>query len=367
MKILHIINKLSTGGAQSLVVEMAIEQTKNGDDVSILELMPSPNNILKEKVINVGVPVHTLRPIGNVYNPFIIFYIIPYLKSRYDVVHVHLFPAQYWVAFAKILSFTKVHIVTTEHNTNNKRRNNKFWKCIDNIVYGCYDKIIACADKPLELFKKIYPKFDSCAIPNGVDISKYRDAKPYSKSDFNMAENDFMVTMVARFDYPKRQDTVIEAVARLPKKFHAVFVGGIPEKANAIRCVNLAKSLGISDRVHFLYTRSDVPRILKTSDAVVMSSEYEGLSLSSIEGMASGNPFISSNVNGLKEVVAGAGLMFECGNADELAHILLKLESDEVFYNQTVRNCWERAAQYDIKVCVSKYKSIYNECTNYGS
>ena len=39
MKILHIINKLSTGGAQSLVAELAIGQMMNGDEVSILELM----------------------------------------------------------------------------------------------------------------------------------------------------------------------------------------------------------------------------------------------------------------------------------------------------------------------------------------
>ena len=49
MKILHIINKLSTGGAQSLVAELAIGQMMNGDEVSILELMPSPDDILKEK------------------------------------------------------------------------------------------------------------------------------------------------------------------------------------------------------------------------------------------------------------------------------------------------------------------------------
>lgn len=52
-----------------------------------------------------------------------------------------------------------------------------------------------------------------------------------------------MVTMIARFDYPKRQDTIIEAIAKLPKNFHAVFAGGVPKKPNAIKCVELANSL----------------------------------------------------------------------------------------------------------------------------
>ena len=361
MKILHIINKLSTGGAQSLVAELTIGQCRNGDDVSILELMPSPDDILRKKVTAAGVKMYTLHPIGNVYNHLVIFSIPPYLKG-YDIVHVHLFPAQYWVAFAKILSFSKAHIVTTEHSTNNKRRKSKFWGILDRFVYRRYDKIIACADRALEIFKSQYPALESCSVPNGVDTNKYWTAEPYPKSEFGMQEGDFMVTMVARFDYPKRQDTIIEAIAKLPKNFHAVFAGGVPEKPNAIKCNDLAKKLGVSDRVHFLYIRSDVPRILKTSDAIVMSSEYEGLSLSSIEGMAGGKPFISTNVNGLKEIVAGAGLMFECGKSDELTTILMKLSEDKHFYDETVERCLERASQYDIKQTVIKYNNVYKEC-----
>lgn len=363
MKILHIINKLSTGGAQSLVAELAIGQVTSGSDVTILELMPSPDDILIKKTKKEGVNIETLHPLGNVYNPGVVFLILPYLRKGYDIIHVHLFPAQYWVAFAKIISFSKAHLVTTEHSTNNKRRNSKFWSFIDRFVYKQYCEVVACADKVQEIFSYNYPKIKCCCVPNGVKTSVYLDAKPYSKTDFGMREDDFMVTMVARFDYPKRQDTVIEAVSKLPKKFHAVFVGGIPEKPNAIKCKELADLLAVSDRVHFLYIRSDVPRILKSSDAIVMSSEYEGLSLSSIEGMAGGKPFLSSNVNGLKEIVSGAGLLFESGNADELAALLLKLSEDREYYNDVVSSCLERAKLFDIKESVMKYYNVYKECT----
>ena len=363
MRILHIINKLSTGGAQSLVAELAIGQVSIGHDVSILELMPAPNDILFNRVIKGGVKVHTLRPLGNVYNPLVLFSIIPHLRG-YDVIHVHLFPAQYWVAFAKFISSSNAHIVTTEHSTNNKRRHNRLWRIVDKFVYRQYDKIIACADKALEVFKSNYPTLNSCSVPNGIDTFKYWNAVPYPKADFGMSEDDFMVTMVARFDYPKRQDTVIEAISKLPNKFHAVFVGGVPEKENARKCVALSKTLGVSDRIHFLYIRSDVPRILKTSDAIVMSSEYEGLSLSSIEGMAGGKPFISANVNGLKEIVNGAGLLFDCGDSDALARILRSLSEDNLFYNDTVKKCLERAKQYDIRETVINYDKIYKEGLN---
>ena len=43
------------------------------------------------------------------------------------------------------------------------------------------------------------------------------------------------------------------------------------------------------------------PQVLKSADVVVMSSHWEGLSLSNIEGMSSGRPFVASDVDGLRE------------------------------------------------------------------
>ena len=64
----------------------------------------------------------------------------------------------------------------------------------------------------------------------------------------------------------------------------------------------LALSLGVSDRVRFLGLRTDIPNVLTAADFIVMSSHWEGLSLSNVEGMSAHKPFIASDVNGLREV-----------------------------------------------------------------
>ena len=112
-----------------------------------------------------------------------------------------------------------------------------------------------------------------------------------------------------------------------------------------------------------MYVRSDVPRILKTSDVVMMSSEYEGLSLSSIEGMAAGKPFIATDVNGLREVVADAGELFELYNVEQLVSILSKLESDADYYNLIAKRCYQRALEFDINIMAEKYNKLYYELT----
>lgn len=365
MKILHVINSMKMGGAESLLTELAPIQKEMGNQVAVLELKESENNNLIKKLQEKDIQVKSLSKTRSVRNPVNIFLLIPYLKN-YDIIHVHLFPANYWTVFAKIISFCKTPIITTEHSTNNKRRNITIFKYIDVFIYNRYQEVVACADKALETFKVRYPKAKSVSIPNGVNISKYKDALPYTKQELaNISDKSFVTTMVARFDYPKRQDTLVEAIALLPNQFHAILVGGTQDDVGLQRIQQLSHNLGVSDRVHFLYLRSDVPRILKSSDVVLMSSEYEGLSLSSIEGMACGHPFIATDVNGLREVVSGAGELFECGNAKELAQLLTKLQSNRDFYNEVTQKCLKRADDYDIYITAQKYQNEYMKFVNH--
>lgn len=364
MKILHVIDDLSMGGGQNLLIGLAGRQSHLGHNVTVLQLKKAEDQKVTEKIESKNVKVDWLTVSGSVYNPLLILKLIPRIRMA-DIVHVHLFPALYWTGFARLMSFCKVPIVYTEHSTKNKRRANPILKRVDSFVYKhCYNQVIACADKALETYLECYPNVGHvCAINNGVDTILYRDAEKYSKKELlGIPEDCFVVTMVARFMFMKRQDTIVKAIASLPQKFHACFVGGKSEDQGLIRVKDLAKKLGVEDRIHFLYLRSDVPQILKSSDAIIMSSEYEGLSLSSIEGMAARKPFIATNVTGLKEIIKGAGILFELDNSAELSSILLKLESDNEYYNQIAKSCAERAELYNIQNMVDQYMHVYETC-----
>ena len=362
MRILHIIDSMDMGGAQSLLVELIPAQKCLGHDVSVLQLKDSEDKTLISKLINQGVEVRALSEKRSVRSIINIFSIIPYL-SIYDIVHVHLFPANYWVAIAKMMSFCKTPIITTEHSTDNKRRKILIFKYLDAFIYQHYQAVVACSDKAKLTFVNRYGSTFKCiSIPNGVNIRKYSEARPYSKSKLlNVGEDVFLTTMVARFIPSKRQDVIVRSMSLLPHNHHAVFVGGQEGDAGVLKVKELAKSLNVDSRIHFLYLRSDVPRILKSSDVVVMSSEYEGLSLSSIEGMACGHPFIASDVNGLKEVVQDAGILVKCGDYKELAFVIRKLEMDKAYRDEIVNGCLKRASLYDISSVAKLYCDLYNQ------
>lgn len=351
------------GGAENLLVGLTRMQVMSGNEVTVAPLVCPQSTIIRERLRLMGVRIEPFRTSGTVYSPVFIPMIIK--KARqFDVVHVHLFPSLYWAGLAKLFSICSVPFVFTEHSTNNKRRNNRFLHWSDHLIYKyCYNRIIACADKVLDAFKKSFPTvLHCCTVNNGVNVAFFADALPYTKKSLlGINENDFVITMVARFMSMKRQDTVVEALSKLPLTVHVVFVGGEEHHDGLIRVKNLVRELNLTGRVHFLYTRNDVPQILKTADVILMASDYEGLSLSSIEGMAAGKPFIASDVDGLREVVGGAGLLYKNKDADELAELILKLYNDKEYYEKIRDQCLKRAKEYDLSIMVSMYDKVYGE------
>ena len=142
----------------------------------------------------------------------------------------------------------------------------------------------------------------------------------------------------------------------LPECYHLQIVGtGLREE----EIKQQSQSLGLDSKVEFLGMRQDVPDILEQSDIIVLSSHWEGLSLSSIEGMASGRPFVASDVDGLHEMVDGAGVLFEHGNEKDLAEKIQWLCEHPDEYSKVAQRCQERARQFDISVMAEEYNKLY--------
>ena len=126
----------------------------------------------------------------------------------------------------------------------------------------------------------------------------------------------------------------------------------------------MADSLGVNERVRFLGLRTDIPNVLRAADVIVMSSHWEGLSLSNVEGMSAHKPFIASDVNGLKEVTKGYGILFPHEDEKVLAEEINRLASDEAYYNEIAERCYNRALEFDISNTVSGYADVYKSIFN---
>lgn len=352
MRILHVITSLRTGGAEKLMVDLLPRLRKLGNEVELLlfDGMHTPFYNLLEQT---GIKIHHLSLGGNVYNPLNIFKLIKFIKN-YDIIHTHNTACQYFVPLAKSLSNAKCKLFTTEHSTNNRRRAYEIFKNIDKFIYNKYNGVISISSKATEsLTHFIGQNINVFTIENGVDITKYSQLK-----QINLCERDKIITMVAGFREAKDQDTLIRSMSLLPNEYKLWLVG---EGERRKILGNLVIELGLTDRVKFWGIRYDIPQILEQSHIVVLSSHWEGLSLSSIEGMASGRPFIASDVDGLREIVDGYGILFPHQDAKTLAKEIESLCNNKEKYNRVAHACQEKAKQYDINLMAKKYNHIYHE------
>ena len=357
MRILHVITSLRTGGAEKLMVDLLPKLRDLGNEVEILlfDGIPTP---FYDQLISAGIQVNALRVGGRVYNPANILALRPYLK-RFDIIHSHNTACQFFLAIAKKITRASCKIVTTEHSTSNRRRDHSFFKAIDGWMYNQYEKIICVSEISAQNIRDYVgcSRMPIAVIPNGIDYSKFSEAQPNAEIIDHYAGVRRAV-MVAGFRYEKDHPTVIKAFSLLPDDYHLFLVGDGDRRQEYEK---LIRELGCEDKIHLLGVRSDVPSLLKASEVVIMSSHREGLSLSNLEGMASGRPFVASDVDGLHEIVDGYGLLFPHEDAQALADIIIKLSADESYAKKVALRCQERAKQFDINVMARRYNSIYQE------
>lgn len=358
MKILQIINSLATGGAEKLILETIPLLNDEGiqTDLAVLNGNSYPFLVALKKL-----NCCSIFSLGNksVYNPILIFKIIPYLK-KYDLIHVHIFPALYWVALAKMISFSKTKLIYTEHSTSNNRRQTLFFKMVDRCVYSFYSKIITIAPEVDANIKNHlgFKKDRFIMIQNGINLESIKATKPIPRPNLlpNLNGDFKILIQVASFRYPKDQKTVIKSLKKLGDHVVLILVGDGPLRPE---CENLVKTLGLTNRVLFLGIRMDVIPLLKASDIIILSSHHEGMSLASMEGMASGKPFIAADAPGLGDLVRNAGLVFPVNDDVTLAKQINKLLIDTAYYNETVTNCLERANNYSIDTTINKVIKVY--------
>lgn len=287
------------------------------------------------------------------YNPLHIVELAKII-GQYDVVHSHNTSAQFFVALAAGLKKKKPVLVTTEHNTWNRRRAIPLAKYIDRWMYDTYDGIVSCSEKvKINLQKHLGDKRNISTITNGIDLSRLRK----SHSENIQSGRNVIMTEVAGFRAQKDQPTIVRALCLLPENYIIQFVG-TGAREEEIR--NLAKKLGVESRCRFLGVRTDIPDILAASDIFVFASHYEGLSLALVEAMASGVPVVASDVDGIRKVLKdGSGMLFPDSNESLLAKAILSLTQSPELMKKYSEASLRKSAEYDIDKTADSYLKLY--------
>src|SRR6195952_4488939 len=139
-------------------------------------------------------------------------------------------------------------------------------------------------------------------IYNGVDTTAFRAAATTARDrkSFALPEDACLLLFVGDLRTPRKNlDTVLHALTQLPANVQLAVAGYVPGSPYP----DLAKTLGIADRVHFLGLVKNMPLLMHSVDAFVFPSRYEAMSLSLLEALAAGLPVITAKTAGGAEII----------------------------------------------------------------
>ena len=160
-------------------------------------------------------------------------------------------------------------------------------------------------------------------VPNGIDLPALlpHAERARLRESLGVRAGEFLWLAAGRLETVKDYPSLIAAArglrgASLPLQLRIAGAG--PLQADLQTAI---ESAGLATHVALLGMRDDVSRLMQAADALVLSSAIEGLPNVVMEALAVGTPVVSTDVGGVRELVADGrtGLLAQPGNHQELA------------------------------------------------
>ncbi|WP_186423844.1 glycosyltransferase [Lacrimispora celerecrescens] len=227
------------------------------------------------------------------------------LDYGYDVLHLH---TSWWRGFA-VEEIAKKRgvpkVIVHSHNTDvhipigmtreEARELHYTWqkKVTEDIATDFW----ACAKKAADwLYGRNIPKERLKIMPNAIELKKYyfnEDVRLKYREEMGL-KDQFVIGMIARFQYQKNHEFAIELFKKLnEKKSNAILLlVGIGELREEIE--KTVQKYHLESKVKFLGLRNDIENLLQAMDLFILPSRFEGLPLTLVEAQASGLKSITS-------------------------------------------------------------------------
>ena len=109
---------------------------------------------------------------------------------------------------------------------------------------------------------------------------------------------------------------------------------------------------------------SDLPYIYNNAFAFLYTSLRESFGIPLLEGMACGVPVITSNTSSMPEIGGKDAILINPEHSDEITDVMLKLETDNAFYEKQKEIGLERAKLFSWRKTAEQLLKLYEEVGN---
>lgn len=168
----------------------------------------------------------------------------------------------------------------------------------------------------------IVPTQRLVVIENGIDPLPYAQAQALPRESLGVRADQPLFLCAGLWNAAKGQDLLLEALCAPGLEQVQVLLAGEGELRPQLEAWIRTHALG--SRVQLLGYRKDVPALLRSVDALVLPSRWEGMPYIALEALAAGTPICATPVDGARSLIhsSSAGLLASAISAEAIAQVL---------------------------------------------
>ena len=346
MKILQIITQSELGGAQTVVVQLANNLSKDHDVVLAAGQGDGKMwGMINDRVVKEHCP-HLQRSIS-LKNDLLAAIELRRLYNKYkpDVIHLHSSKAG---TLGRIV-FPLKKVVYTVHGFDSVRLAFRKFLPVEKLLQYFCKAIIGVSKYDEKNLITEGIKSNVSTVYNGIstpDCSKISDIEV-----FNQGKK--IILAIARVFPPKRTDLFVD-VARLLPQYNFVWIGNQRE---------VTEFGELPENCYFLGNIPNAGAFCSKADLLMLPSNYEGLPMVILEAMSFGKPVVASNVGGISEIVRDDINGYAIDNNPQLfAEKIDRILKDEDLYSRFSKNSLDIfQKELTVEKMVEGYLEVYTK------
>ncbi len=337
MRVVHLIKAKQIGGAERHLLMLLPALIERGIDAQLLVLIEpdTPMDDLFAEAKERGIPAQAISVRSTVDVVIIRRIRAKLLELQPDILHTHLIHADTFGLAAGKLARVPT-IITSRHNDDNFRTK-RIVKWASSVMWSGFNACIAISDaiKTFVIGIENAPEDKVYVVKYGIEHqalsqADFDSARKKLLAELELDDEAQLLGMACRLVEQKGVSYALEAIRDIHSDYpnaHLV-IAGDGELMHELK--HVAAEYEISDNVHFLGWRADVPQLMAGFDIFLMPSLWEGFGLVALEAMSKRRPVIASAVTALPEVVEDGqtGLLVPVEDSSALAEAIRTLLDD---------------------------------------
>jgi glycosyltransferase involved in cell wall biosynthesis len=343
MRVLHVIEAMDRGGAESMVVEHARHA---GPGVEVMVCALNRGGPALEAARAAGARTFVLRGRGRLAR---IGRLAGLLREEaVTVVNGHNPTGGLAAALAARLAGVRA-VLRTEHSLHYAGRHSAAWPVLERVATALTARVVCVCETVRESHVARFPRAARrfVTVCNGISAAPAVLSRAQARAALGLGLQERVVLTVGSLTPQKAQHVLIEAFARVAAEVPGsrLLIAGEGPLRSTLEARRDA--LGLAESVRFLGAREDVTDLLVAADVFTLSSRREGLPVTLLEAMRAGRAVVLTRAGGCAEAVTVgiSGALVPVGDAAALGAALGALLPDPercVRLGEAGRERWAR-------------------------